>query len=89
MKQRRMRLLREKHGVSMAELSRHCAVSSQRLSQIELETQTNTVHLRRLVEGAFARLIKSRRRKLSALESDIQKHGQSLLDYADDEEGQT
>jgi transcriptional regulator with XRE-family HTH domain len=31
-----MRLLREKHGISIAELSGHCNVSPQRLSEIEL-----------------------------------------------------
>ena len=86
MKQRKMRLLREKHGVSIAELSRHCGVSPQRLSQIELESKANTTHLKSLVKKAFSGCIKSRQKKLSALASDFQKCKDKLLDFAENKE---
>jgi len=81
-----MRLLREKHGISFAELSRHGGVSRQRLSEIELDTRPVSIHINRLVETAFAGLITARQRDLSALESDFQIYRNNLLDYADKEE---
>jgi len=80
-----MRLLREKHGISFAGLSRHGGVSRQRLSEIELDTRPVSIHITRLVETAFAGLIAARRRDLAALEADFQLYNDNLLDYADKE----
>jgi len=41
-----MRLMREKHGISMLELSRYSDISRQRLCEIELGDGNVTVHTR-------------------------------------------
>jgi len=87
MKNRRMRFLREKHGIPLLELSRYSDASQQRLAQIELGTGSATGHMNRLVETAFARLVATKRRELAALEEDLQKHGKQLLDFVDELEG--
>lgn len=84
MQTRRMRLLREKHGVSIYELSRCGGISHQRLSQIELGTGNVTVHMNRLVETAFARLIAARRREVAALEKDLRIYRKHLLDFVEE-----
>lgn len=84
MRTRRMRLLREKHGVTIHELSRHSEISPQRLSQIELGMGTVTAHMNRLVETAFVRLISARRRDLVTLEEDFQTYRKNLLDIVDE-----
>ena len=84
MQTRRMRLLREKHGVSVTELSRHCGISPQRLSLIELGTKPITLHKKRLIEAAFSDLIATRQRDLSALKSDFKKYRNRLLDFVEE-----
>lgn len=86
MQSRRMRLLREKHGVSIYELGRCGGISHQRLSQIELGMGTATIHLTRLVETAFASLIAERRRELAALEADFQTYRKCLLEFVEEKE---
>lgn len=87
MQTRRMRLLREKHGIPLLELSRCCEASVQRLCQIELGTGNATAHMNRLVETAFARLIVAKRRELTALEADFQTYRKCLLDFITEQEG--
>lgn len=86
---RRMRLLREKHGIPIMELGRCCDVSQQRLTQIELGSANTTTHMNRLVETAFVRLIAARRRELAALEKDFQIYRKCLLDFVEEEECET
>jgi transcriptional regulator with XRE-family HTH domain len=81
-----MRLLREKHGISIAELSGHCKVSPQRLSEIELGTGRATIHTNQLVESAFAHLILARKNELTALATDFQAYRNTLLDFISEEE---
>ena len=83
MQARQMRLLREKHSVSLIELSRHCDISIQRLSQIELWKKPLNIHTAERIEAAFNGLIAERRRSLIALESDFKKHRKHLLDFVE------
>ena len=81
-----MRLMREKHGISMLELSRYSDISRQRMCEIELGDGNVTVHMNLLVDTAFSRLIAARRQNLAVLEADFQKHRRNLLDIVDGEE---
>ena len=81
-----MRYLREKHDISIAELSRYCDISPQRLSQIELGEGNVTVHMCMLVETAFGRLIAERRKKLAELEKDYNSQQLYLLDLIEEGE---
>ena len=85
MKYKRMRLLREKHSISMTQLSRHSDISRQRLYEIEAGKGTGTIHMNHHVETAFSRLIASKQQDLAALDADFQKHRRNLLDYVDGE----
>ena len=84
MQTRRMRLLREKHGISVRELGRHCGISYQRLFQIELGEGSVTVHMKQHIEKAFSGLIASRQQELSALELDFEKYRSNLLDFVEE-----
>ena len=86
MKQQRMRLLRERHGITICELSKYCDISPQRLSQIELGKGNVTNHMKQLVETAFLRLIAAKQQDLTALRADFRKYRKKLLNYVDEEE---
>jgi transcriptional regulator with XRE-family HTH domain len=75
-----MRHLREKHGISLLELSRYCDVTQQRLSEIELGNGNATAHMSKLVETAFARYIEAKRGDLDALEDDINIYRNRLIE---------
>jgi transcriptional regulator with XRE-family HTH domain len=81
-----MRQLREKHGISLLELSRYCDVTQQRLVQIEMGNGNATAHMDRLVETAFARYIETKRRGLDALEADIGTYRNRLLENIEEGE---
>jgi transcriptional regulator with XRE-family HTH domain len=83
-----MRLLREKYGVSLIEISIHCGISRQRLSEIELGIYSATENTVKLVESAFANVITARMNELAAFATDFQTHRNSLLDFTDEEESQ-
>lgn len=83
---RTMRLLRHKHKISYVELGRAVGISTQRLSQIELNPDPSTQHHRELVRRAFLRVITARRQALLSLERDFERYQHSLLDEAPKEE---
>jgi len=83
---RTMRFLRHKHKISYVELSTAAEISTQRVSQIELNPGASTQYHRELVRQAFLRVIAARKLALSALERDFYKYQNSLLDEAPKEE---
>ena len=88
MKQKRMRQLRDKYGISLRELERYSSLTPQRLSQIELDTRPVVPRTKQHIETAFTDLIAARRQNISALEADFQTYRNNLLDFVD-EEGRT
>ena len=86
MQTRQIRLLREKHGITLAQLSHYCDASPQRLSQIELGTVPITIHMRKLIQTAFNGFIASKQQELTSLKSDFRRHKHTLLDFVDKEE---
>lgn len=78
---RRMRLLREKYGISCRELAGFAGVSVQRISQIELSGASGTQENQRLVSAAFKALIQNRSERLRRLEADYAEYESRLLDF--------
>jgi transcriptional regulator with XRE-family HTH domain len=78
-----MRYLRQKHGVSLAELSRCAGVSPQYLSSIELGEYPATDNAKWLARSAFERLIERRRERAPQLAEDFVLLKERLLDPAD------
>lgn len=83
---RTMRFLRHKHNISYVELGKAAGISTQRLSQIELNPDPSTQYHRELVRRAFLRVIAARRLALSDLEQDFEQYQDSLLDEAPKED---
>lgn len=79
---RTMRLLRHKHNISYVELGKVAGVSTQRLSQIELNPDPSTQYHRDLVRRAFLRVIIARKLALLSLERDFERYQNGLLDEA-------
>lgn len=81
MKVRKMRLLRLKYGILRRDLGKHCGISPQRISEIELEKfpglETST---KKRIENAFSEIISSRQRELNAFRDDFEKHKASLFE---------
>ena len=83
---RTMRLLRHKHNISYVELGKAADISTQRLSQSELNPDPSTNYHRDLIRRAFLRVIAARRLELFSLEQDFEKYKNSLLDEAPKED---
>ncbi len=86
MQVRLLRLLREKHSISISQLARLSSVCRQRMVQIELGNQEPTEYTKSLVKSAFEKVIKQRQRDLVSLENDFLRHRHNLLDYIEEEE---
>jgi transcriptional regulator with XRE-family HTH domain len=78
-----MRYLRQKHGVSLAELARCAGVSPQYMSSIELGEYPATDNAKHLAISAFERFIERRRECASQLAEDFAALRERLLDPAD------
>lgn len=83
---RTMRLLRHKHKISYVELSAAAQISTQRLSQIELNPNESTEHHYAIMCCAFEQVIASRKAALCALEEDYRRYRPQLMDYCAREE---
>ena len=83
---RTMRLLRHRHKISYVELSAAAQVSTQRLSQIELNPKESTEHHYAIMCCAFEQVIAGRSASLRALEEDYERYRPQLLDYWIEEE---
>jgi transcriptional regulator with XRE-family HTH domain len=78
-----MRVLRQKHGVSLAELARCARVSPQYISGIELGEYPATDNAKWLAKSAFERLIELRQEQTSQLAEDFAEVRECLLDSVD------
>lgn len=78
---RNIRMLRLKHGISFVELSRVCGISTQRLSQIELNPHESTQHHKELMRSALQEIAASRKEAAADLEADLAAYGDRLLDF--------
>ena len=85
MKVRKMRILRLKYNISLAELATSCGVSSQRISEIELQTDVSvTQRTSEMVKIAFARIMAARQNRIQQLHQDYECHKETLMDCVEE-----
>ncbi len=85
MKVRKMRLFRIKHRISLSELARFCGVSSQYISEIELnpEPKLGKETSARLL-AAFSSVVEERNHGLMCLQQDFLNCKDTLLDAVEE-----
>ena len=85
MKVRKMRLFRIKHRISLSELARFCGVSSQYISEIELnpEPKLGKETSAKLL-AAFSSVIEERDREMVCLQQDFLNCTDTLLDAVEE-----
>lgn len=85
MQVRIMRILRLKYNISLAELARVCGVSSQRISEIELNTEPEiTPKTAAKIADAFNIAAERRRRELRRFRKDYEKYKDSLMECVEE-----
>lgn len=80
MQVRKMRILRHKHGITRPELGRACALSPQRISEIELSAAGLTPATEEKLLRGFYAVAQMREDALHALRDDLDRHGESLFE---------
>ena len=86
MQVRKMRILRQKYGISLTEIARACGVSKQRVSQIELITDRSVeLETAGKIIRAFAGIAQRRRTEYQNLERDFTNHKATLLDCVEED----
>ena len=80
MQVRKMRLLRHKHGITRSELGRACALSPQRISELELSGTRLIPETKEKLRRGFESLAQRREDALRSLRGDLDRHGESLFE---------
>lgn len=80
MQVRKMRLLRHKHGITRPELGRACALSPQRISEIELSGTRLASETEEKLRRGFESVAQRREEALRSLCGDLARHGESLFE---------
>ena len=84
MKVRKMRLLRQKHGITRPELGKACNLSPQRISEIELNVGGITQATEQKLQQGFRNIVAQRSASLIALSDDLSRYGDSLFDAVEE-----
>ena len=80
MQVRKMRILRHKHGITRPELGRACALSPQRISEIELSETGLVPKTEEKLRRGFETVARRREDALRSLRGDLARHGESLFE---------
>ena len=80
MEVRKMRLLRHKHGITRSELGCACALSPQRISEIELSETGLVPETEEKLRRGFETVARRREDALRSLRGDLARHGESLFE---------
>ena len=80
MQVRKMRLLRHKHQITRPELGRACALSPQRISEIELSVTGLAPETEEKLRRGFDFVAQRREEALRSLRGDLARHGESLFE---------
>ena len=80
MRVRKLRVLRLKYHISLTELSQASGLSSQRISQLELSTGHVTDGTVQKLLNGLEQTISQRLQSQFALQTDFQKHRDSLME---------
>ena len=85
MKVRKMRILRLKYGISLADMARVCGITKQRISHIELGKRASVEPetAARILRG-FTGIIEERRLAVQGLEQDFKRQRATLMDYVEE-----
>ena len=84
MQVRKMRLLRHKSRITRVELGDACALSPQRISEIELGTAGLAPATKEKLRRGFALVGRRREDALHALQGDLLRYGESLFDAVEE-----
>lgn len=76
----RLRIVRQRHRISLSELAKAAEVSTQQMSRLELGDVRGTAFQERKVTEAMRTVIASRKVALRRLEQDCDTHGGKLLE---------
>ena len=80
MQARKIRLLRKKYHIPLAELADACGFSEQRISEIELRADPATPAMVIKIQTGFEKLMEQHQSMLFHLRQDYAKHKDSLLE---------
>ena len=80
MQVRKMRLLRHKHGITRPELGRACALSPQRISEIELSETGLVPETEEKLRRGFETVARRREDALRSSRGDLARHRESLFE---------
>ena len=75
-----LRLLRQRHGIRLRQLSRRAGISNQHLSRLELQEVAATPYQEQKLSAAFEKLIADSAVELEALRTDYTKWKGRLLE---------
>ena len=84
MQVRKMRILRHKHGITRPELGRACALSPQRISEIELSETGLIPETQEKLRHGFESVAQRREDALRSLRGDLARHGESLFEAVEE-----
>lgn len=80
MQARKVRILRRKYHISLAELAAACGFSEQRISEIELSTDPLTPAMAAKINAGLEKLMEQHQLRLLHLNQDYERHKDTLLD---------
>ena len=80
----KMKLLREKYGLTLRELAQACGLSQQRLCEIETSGKRVLPETLNKVQAAFWEVQRTRQADNEELCRDLRKHESSLLEYVEE-----
>ena len=80
MQTRKMRLLRKKYRISLAELAAACGLSQQRVSEIELGSTPLSPATTLKIQSGFEKVMERHREMLLHLDQDYTTHRQTLME---------
>lgn len=84
MKVRKLRLLREKHGIQLRELGAAAGLSLQRISELEYSEHMVTDAVKSKILGALLIIISDRLANNYTFSEDLDKHKESLFELVED-----
>ncbi len=85
MQVRKMRNIRLRHRISIAELGRACGLSPQRIGEIEFGKAELSLETQRKLYSGFRLVADSRERSLEQLREDISHFGPQLFEHEEEE----
>ena len=83
MKVRKMRLLRQKYGITLIEIGSAAGVSKQRVSELELSDCSVTTAVKDRITRAFSYICEGRLSACRPLQDAFARHRDSLFDYVE------